>query len=248
VGFGWATVYEYKPGVPALDSAFVTPLVVTQLLNLFLKNYLPHWLRKKQYRLEDTKMQWPSSWFAKASPSSGGGGKPKAKALRRRSPPAASRSKVAATVPYSSVTADEEEQGEGSGEDSSLRPPSLSPAAGSAAGSAAGQGCSPCGENGLSSSAGDTAAHKLKAALLASLAVAPAAEAALIAGAARRALVRADSGDSNCLTSRAVIRQSQLPEWSCFDKYLSIVIQFSYITMFSIVWPLVGCCAVGNNW
>ena len=26
------------------------------------------------------------------------------------------------------------------------------------------------------------------------------------------------------------------------------MIQFSYITMFSIVWPLVGVCAVVNNW
>jgi hypothetical protein len=60
--------------------------------------------------------------------------------------------------------------------------------------------------------------------------------------------VRAHSGDSNRISSVEVVRQSQLPEFSCFDAYLAIVIQFSYITMFTVVWPLAGVCAVGNNW
>ena len=54
IGFELFTVYEYKPGVPALDSAFVTPLVVTQLLNLFLKNLIPYWALQKKYKLEDS--------------------------------------------------------------------------------------------------------------------------------------------------------------------------------------------------
>jgi hypothetical protein len=55
VGFGWATVYDYEPGVPALDSAFVTPLVVTQLLNLLFKNLLPYWTLTKRWQREDKK-------------------------------------------------------------------------------------------------------------------------------------------------------------------------------------------------
>jgi anoctamin-10 len=45
------TIDEYEEGVPALDSAFVTPLVVTQILNLVIKNLLPYWSRQKRHQV-----------------------------------------------------------------------------------------------------------------------------------------------------------------------------------------------------
>ena len=57
-----------------------------------------------------------------------------------------------------------------------------------------------------------------------------------------------DSGDAQRYTTRLVVRQSRLPEFETFSLYLAIAIQFAYVTMFSIVWPLMGVCAVANNY
>jgi hypothetical protein len=44
IGLNWT--YEWDPSVLSLDSMFVTPLVVTQLLNMLLETWLPYIIRK----------------------------------------------------------------------------------------------------------------------------------------------------------------------------------------------------------
>ncbi|OQR89388.1 transmembrane protein, partial [Thraustotheca clavata] len=46
IGWGWAVIYEWDPAVLTLDTLFVTPLVVTQLLNMILETWLPYIIRK----------------------------------------------------------------------------------------------------------------------------------------------------------------------------------------------------------
>ena len=44
-----------------------------------------------------------------------------------------------------------------------------------------------------------------------------------------------------------IYRESQLSPYDPWGDYLDMVIQFSYVCMFSIVWPLSALCALCNN-
>ncbi|KAG4304819.1 hypothetical protein PORY_001872 [Pneumocystis oryctolagi] len=44
-----------------------------------------------------------------------------------------------------------------------------------------------------------------------------------------------------------VLYEMELPEFSLLDNYLELVIQFGYISLFSIIWPLGSVCAFINN-
>ncbi|KAF0720610.1 Aste57867_167 [Aphanomyces stellatus] len=46
VGWSWAIIYNWDPTILTLDTLFVTPLVVTQLLNMVLETWLPYLIRK----------------------------------------------------------------------------------------------------------------------------------------------------------------------------------------------------------
>ncbi|KAF9012830.1 hypothetical protein BGZ52_007071, partial [Haplosporangium bisporale] len=42
--------------------------------------------------------------------------------------------------------------------------------------------------------------------------------------------------------------QVDLPEYDVNEDYSEMVIQFGYVSLFSVIWPLTGLCAFINNW
>ncbi|EMR09816.1 hypothetical protein PNEG_01997 [Pneumocystis murina B123] len=46
---------------------------------------------------------------------------------------------------------------------------------------------------------------------------------------------------------RKIRAQMELPEFSVFDNYLELIIQFGYILLFSIIWPLGSLCSLLSN-
>ncbi|OQR87287.1 transmembrane protein [Achlya hypogyna] len=64
LGWGWAVVYEWDPSVLTLDTLFVTPLVVTQLLNMLLETWLPYLIRRVRGRPASCRSVWSTSWLA----------------------------------------------------------------------------------------------------------------------------------------------------------------------------------------
>jgi len=273
LSLGWVTVYEYERNVPALDTAFVTPLVVTQLLNLFLRNYMPYWMRMKQYKLMDALSRLSLEEFAnpiKRRITAVGDALDKYKASRYEvdeNGNTVRRASLGALVWKGYNSSGDSAVGssiDSATEDAIVMSVQESPLTASThppltvtTGQVDGNGNIIRGQDGSGGleiqepppdqgrrKGPKTAAHRLVQALeeMAQSSSQEDEEARL------RWAVRAHSGDANHLTATLVIRQSKLPEFHCFGMYLQIVIQFSYITMFAVVWPLVGVCAVGNNW
>ncbi|KAG0204523.1 hypothetical protein BGX28_003571 [Mortierella sp. GBA30] len=47
---------------------------------------------------------------------------------------------------------------------------------------------------------------------------------------------------------KRVQKQSELPEYDVNEDYAEMVLQFGYVSLFSVIWPLTGLCAFVNNW
>ncbi|KAG0364653.1 calcium-activated chloride channel-domain-containing protein [Gamsiella multidivaricata] len=45
-----------------------------------------------------------------------------------------------------------------------------------------------------------------------------------------------------------VRKQSELPVYDVNEDYAEMVLQFGYVSLFSVIWPLTGLCAFINNW
>ncbi|KAG0262946.1 hypothetical protein DFQ27_002013 [Actinomortierella ambigua] len=45
-----------------------------------------------------------------------------------------------------------------------------------------------------------------------------------------------------------VQKQVELPEYDVNEDYAEMVLQFGYVSLFSVIWPLTGLCAFVNNW
>ncbi|KAH9116182.1 hypothetical protein LEN26_005651 [Aphanomyces euteiches] len=63
VGWGWAIVYDWDPTILTLDTLFVTPLVVTQLLNMVLETWLPYLIRTIKGKPMSCR-NWTSTWIS----------------------------------------------------------------------------------------------------------------------------------------------------------------------------------------
>ncbi|EQC26087.1 hypothetical protein, variant 1 [Saprolegnia diclina VS20] len=63
-GWGWAVIYEWDPAALTLDTLFVTPLVVTQLLNMLLETGLPYLVRKIRRKPASCRSACSDSWLA----------------------------------------------------------------------------------------------------------------------------------------------------------------------------------------
>ncbi|RHY34858.1 hypothetical protein DYB32_001826 [Aphanomyces invadans] len=59
----WAIAYQWNPTLLTLDTLFVTPLVVTQLLNMVLETWLPYVIRIIKGKPMSCR-NWTSSWFS----------------------------------------------------------------------------------------------------------------------------------------------------------------------------------------
>ncbi|KAI9909600.1 hypothetical protein PsorP6_014913 [Peronosclerospora sorghi] len=164
LGFGALAPYAYKPNLLTLDTLFVTPLVVTQLLNMVLETIAPYLLRKLRGR--------PSLGCRQASPL--------VWCLRH----------VQRWVRRQAT-----------------------------------------------SGAADPGAH-VNAARLAHLVqrdtgfVVP---------------VRPTSDDSNQYAAYEILAEAKLPVFDPVLDYLDACIQFSYVMMFTVVWPLLPVPAFVNN-
>lgn len=58
----WLAPYEWDPNLLTLDTLFVTPLVVTQFLNMILETFVPYLLRKLRGRPVVCRKSSPFSW------------------------------------------------------------------------------------------------------------------------------------------------------------------------------------------
>ncbi|KAG0308873.1 hypothetical protein BGZ98_006371 [Dissophora globulifera] len=47
---------------------------------------------------------------------------------------------------------------------------------------------------------------------------------------------------------KSVKKQSDLPVYDVNEDYAEMVLQFGYVSLFSVIWPLTGLCAFVNNW
>ncbi|KAF8925756.1 calcium-activated chloride channel-domain-containing protein [Dissophora ornata] len=47
---------------------------------------------------------------------------------------------------------------------------------------------------------------------------------------------------------KRVQKQSDLPVYDVNEDYAEMVLQFGYVSLFSVIWPLTGLCAFINNW
>ncbi|KAG0380408.1 hypothetical protein BGX24_008530 [Mortierella sp. AD032] len=47
---------------------------------------------------------------------------------------------------------------------------------------------------------------------------------------------------------KRVKKQVDLPEYDVNEDYAEMVLQFGYVSLFSVIWPLTGLCAFINNW
>lgn len=47
---------------------------------------------------------------------------------------------------------------------------------------------------------------------------------------------------------KRVQKQVDLPEYDVNEDYAEMVLQFGYVSLFSVIWPLTGLCAFVNNW
>ncbi|KAK3808923.1 MAG: calcium-activated chloride channel-domain-containing protein [Linnemannia elongata] len=56
-----------------------------------------------------------------------------------------------------------------------------------------------------------------------------------------------DSEDAKKFLKR-VQKQADLPEYDVNEDYAEMVLQFGYVSLFSVIWPLTGLCAFINNW
>ncbi|RLO03269.1 hypothetical protein DYB28_013079, partial [Aphanomyces astaci] len=63
LGMEWAIVYKWNPTLLTLDTLFVTPLVVTQLLNMVLETWLPYAIRVVKGKPMSCR-NWTSTWMA----------------------------------------------------------------------------------------------------------------------------------------------------------------------------------------
>ncbi|KAF9930111.1 hypothetical protein FBU30_000861 [Linnemannia zychae] len=59
--------------------------------------------------------------------------------------------------------------------------------------------------------------------------------------------VTEDSEDAKKFLKR-VRKQADLPEYDVNEDYAEMVLQFGYVSLFSVIWPLTGLCAFVNNW
>ncbi|KAG0340982.1 hypothetical protein BG004_006206 [Podila humilis] len=67
------------------------------------------------------------------------------------------------------------------------------------------------------------------------------------AASASVAVVAQDSADAKRFLKR-VQKQVDLPEYDVNEDYAEMVLQFGYVSLFSVIWPLTGLCALINNW
>ncbi|KAG0246316.1 calcium-activated chloride channel-domain-containing protein [Mortierella sp. GBAus27b] len=56
-----------------------------------------------------------------------------------------------------------------------------------------------------------------------------------------------DSPDAKKFLER-VQKQAELPVYDVNEDYAEMVLQFGYVSLFSVIWPLTGLCAFVNNW
>ncbi|KAF9900033.1 hypothetical protein BX616_002728, partial [Lobosporangium transversale] len=47
---------------------------------------------------------------------------------------------------------------------------------------------------------------------------------------------------------KRVQKQADLPTYDVNEDYAEMVLQFGYVSLFSVIWPLTGLCAFVNNW
>ncbi|CAO3563241.1 unnamed protein product [Mortierella alpina] len=47
---------------------------------------------------------------------------------------------------------------------------------------------------------------------------------------------------------KRVQKQADLPQYDVNEDYAEMVLQFGYVSLFSVIWPLTGLCAFVNNW
>ncbi|KAF9976685.1 hypothetical protein BGZ73_008082 [Actinomortierella ambigua] len=47
---------------------------------------------------------------------------------------------------------------------------------------------------------------------------------------------------------KRVQKQVDLPEYDVNEDYAEMVLQFGYVSLFSVIWPVTGLCAFMNNW
>ncbi|KAF9425092.1 hypothetical protein BGZ94_007854 [Podila epigama] len=60
-------------------------------------------------------------------------------------------------------------------------------------------------------------------------------------------VVGQDSPEAKRFLNR-VQKQAALPEYDVNEDYAEMVLQFGYVSLFSVIWPLTGLCAFVNNW
>lgn len=156
IGFWWFKDYEWTPSILTLDTLFVTPLVVTQLLNLILETAVPYLIRK----CKGTSIRFGGRWRGRK-----------------------------ATVNLDT-----------------MEPPTL----------------------GI-----DTNAEYL---------------AAIVSSELNTSIPLLDRGnDTNSYTAIQILADSKLTVFDPMNDYLDAVIQFSYVVMFTAVWPLLPLPAFINN-
>ncbi|ETV88411.1 hypothetical protein, variant 1 [Aphanomyces astaci] len=161
LGMEWAIVYKWNPTLLTLDTLFVTPLVVTQLLNMVLETWLPYAIRVVKGKPMSCR-NWTSTWMASFD------------CIKRRK--ARKRKHRMDT---------------------------------------------------------NMAAHKL---------------ADDVSRTTRFFVpVLGYSDDSNEYTAYQILAESKLPIFDTSSDYLDACIQFSYILMFTVVWPLLPFPAFCNN-
>ncbi|KAG0018909.1 hypothetical protein BGZ81_010031, partial [Podila clonocystis] len=64
---------------------------------------------------------------------------------------------------------------------------------------------------------------------------------------AKEGAVGQDSIEAQKFLKR-VEKQVALPEYDVNEDYAEMVLQFGYVSLFSVIWPLTGLCAFLNNW
>ncbi|KAI9236942.1 hypothetical protein MVEG_01705 [Podila verticillata NRRL 6337] len=64
---------------------------------------------------------------------------------------------------------------------------------------------------------------------------------------AKTECIYGDSAEAQKFLKR-VKKQVDLPEYDVNEDYAEMVLQFGYVSLFSVIWPLTGLCAFLNNW
>ncbi|ETM41152.1 hypothetical protein F442_13458 [Phytophthora nicotianae P10297] len=191
VGLGALAPYEWNPNLLTLDTLFVTPLVVTQFLNMLLETIAPYLLRKLRGR--------PSIGCRQASPFTWC-----VRHLSRRFRFAKQRQSMQPVVNYNS----QETASSSSGDTH----PELK-------------------EN-------DAPVTNLTATRLAHL---------VQKDTNFHVKVLPMSDDSNKYSAYEILAEAKLPIFDPVLDYLDACIQFSYVMMFTVVWPLLPFPAFFNN-